>query len=95
MPAEYPPKEELEARRRAEKIATGGQSTESAQLRPAEQKGRRISALALRLAARLRVDPDELAASWPEDTLRRTKYPVVEEPQEDGSVLYKQNPMRP
>jgi len=92
--AEYPPKDELKARQAREKISTGGATTESAVLREPAHKGRKISALALRLAARLEVDPDELAASWPEDTLRRTKYPVIEEVQEDGSVLYKHNPVR-
>ena len=36
----------------------------------------------------MQVDPDELAKTYPDDTLRRTKYPAVEEVQEDGSVLY-------
>lgn len=94
MSAEYPDKVELAARRRAEQIATGGHNTEQAVTRAPQPKGRKMSAQILRLADRLGVDPDELAGEIPEDTLRRTKYPAVEEEQEDGSILYKHNPVR-
>jgi hypothetical protein len=104
MSAEYPPKDELRARAArgdqpaaqalGQKVATGGLNTEQAALRPSEPKRRRMSALAMRLANRLGMSPDELVKEWPDDTLRRTKYPAVEEPQEDGSVLYKENPIR-
>src|SRR5262245_4607496 len=95
MSAEYPSKEELKARQERERlIATGGLSTESARTQSPEPRKRRVSALAMRLANRLGVPPDELAASWPDDTLRRTKYPAIEEEQADGSVLYKENVMK-
>jgi len=104
MSAEYPPKDELKARAAhgdqaaaqvlGQKVATGGLSTVSAKLEPVEPKKRRMSALAMRLANRLGVSPDELVKDWPDDTLRRTKYAAVEEPQEDGSTLYKDNPVR-
>lgn len=94
MSAEYPPKEELERRRQAEQVVSGGHTTENVQAAP-PKPGRRMSAVVLRLADRLGVDPDELAAHYPDDTLRRTKYPVIEEIQDDGSVLYKHNPVRP
>ena len=42
-----------------------------------------------RLAMRLGKDPVKLAESFDPDTVRRTKYPVIEVPQDDGSVLYK------
>lgn len=94
MSAEYPPKDELKARREREKIATGGHNTEQNVVRAAGIKGRRMSALVLRLAARMGQDPDALAKGYPDDTLRRTKYTAVEEEQEDGSIRYKENPIR-
>ena len=94
MSAQYPEPDELKARLAREKIATGGHTTEDNIVREGPKKGRRMSALALRLASRLGVDPDAMVKEWPDDTLRRTKTPVVEEPQEDGSVLYKHNPIR-
>lgn len=102
MSAEYPPKDELRERAsqgdataaQALGVTTGGFSTEQVVQREAPPKGRRMSALAMRLASRLGKSPDELVKEWPDDTLRRTKYPAVEEPQEDGSVKYKENPIR-
>lgn len=52
---------------------------------------RKMSGAVLRLARRMGADADELAKKYPDDTLRRTKYPVVEERQEDGTILYKHN----
>lgn len=107
MSAEYPPKDELRERaalgdkpaanalgQKPSTVTTGGFNTEQAVQRAAPPKGRRMSALAMRLASRLGKSPDELVKEWPDDTLRRTKYPAVEQPQEDGSVLYKENPIR-
>lgn len=52
-----------------------------------------MSAQVLRLAKRLGVDPDELASRIPADTLRRTKYPVIELVDEDGKRrTFKHNP---
>lgn len=45
---------------------------------------RQMSAQIIRLADRLGVDPDELAARIPEDTIRRTKYPVIEQVDDHG-----------
>jgi len=53
-----------------------------------------MSAFVLRLARRLERDPDELASEMTEDTIRRTKYAVVEEVMDDGTILYKHNPVR-
>ena len=43
----------------------------------------------LRLARRIGVRPESLAARYPEDTVRRLKYPVRERPGErPGSIVY-------
>lgn len=58
--------------------------------RDATQTGpRALSGQVLRLAKRLGRSPDELAAKIPEDTLRRTKYPVREIVNEDGTRTFK------
>ena len=41
-------------------------------------EGRQVSGFLLRLARRLGKDPDALAADIEPDTIRRTKYPVLE-----------------
>lgn len=51
-------------------------------------KGRQMSAFVMRLARRLGRDPDELASRMPPDTLRRTKYPVIERVNDDGSRTF-------
>lgn len=52
--------------------------------KPPETGARAMSAQIQRLALRMRVDPDELAKRINSDTLRRTKYPVIETVDEDG-----------
>lgn len=52
-------------------------------------KRRAMSAQVQRLAKRLGTDPDELAKKLPADTLRRSKYPVIEIINEDGTRTYK------
>ena len=42
----------------------------------------------VRLAARLDVSVNELLLSIPKDTVRRSHYPVIARPQEDGSIVY-------
>lgn len=42
-----------------------------------------------RLARRLDVSPDELAQKIPADTIRRTKYPVVEIVEPDGKRSFR------
>lgn len=59
--------------------------------RPAT-KQRAMSGQVQRLASRLHVDPDELAKKIPPDTLRRTKYAVIEQVQEDGSRIFRHDP---
>jgi hypothetical protein len=53
---------------------------------------RRMSAQVQRLAKRLQRDPDELAKKISDDTLRRTKFPVIEEVQEDGTRKFRNDP---
>lgn len=50
-----------------------------------KKPARQMNQSVLRLADRLGVDADELAKRIPEDTLRRTKYPVIEHVNEDGT----------
>lgn len=61
---------------------------------PATASGasRAMSAQVQRLARRLGADPDELARRIPPDTLRRTKYAVIEEVLEDGSRTFRHDP---
>lgn len=105
-PSAYPKKEELEARAasgdpvarmtlsgRARQIETGG-AVLTPEGSPIARRGRRMSASVLRLAKRLGRSPDEIAQEIPDDTLRRTKYAVVEDPQKDGSILFKHNPVK-
>jgi hypothetical protein len=54
---------------------------------------REMSAQVQRLARRLGKDPDEVARKIPMDTLRRTKYPVLEQVDEDGMRSFKHDPM--
>ena len=49
-----------------------------------------LSPALLRLARRLGVEPNDLAARYSADTLRRLKYAVVEDVGEDGSITYRQ-----
>lgn len=42
-----------------------------------------------RLARRIGADPDELAKKIPSDTLRRTKYPVIETVNADGTRSFR------
>lgn len=64
----------------------------SAKARRPVKEQRRMSAQIQRLAKRLRRDPDELAAEISDDTLRRTKFPVIEELGEDGRRTFRKDP---
>lgn len=101
-PSAYPTKDDLTARSasgdpvarltrsgQARQIETGPMAVTPDASRTVRRGTRKMSAYVLRLAKRLGADPDELAKSYPEDTLRRTKYPMVEDPQPDGSILFK------
>jgi hypothetical protein len=58
----------------------------------APRAGRNVSAQLMRLAQRQGIDPDELAQKIPADTVRRTKYPVIEVVNEDGTRSFKHDP---
>ena len=72
--------------------------SESARLREIVQRARgeegsrtatlASSPLLVRLASKLGVSVNELAMRLKGDTVRRTKYPVLEIPQADGSIKY-------
>lgn len=49
---------------------------------------RKMAAQLLRLARRLGVDPDSLATKIPADTIRRLKYPVIEQREKDGTRTF-------
>ena len=53
---------------------------------------RDMSTVVLRLARRLGVNAEALASRIPPDTLRRSKYPVIEDISEDGKVTYRHDP---
>lgn len=56
---------------------------------PPRAKQQDMSGLIQRLARRLGIPAPELAAKIPADTIRRTKYPVIEEQNEDGTMTFK------
>jgi len=51
------------------------------------------SGLIVRLANELGLKPDEIAIRLDKDTIRRTKYPVMEERTDDGRIIYRHNIM--
>jgi hypothetical protein len=53
--------------------------------KPTKTKERPMAGQLLRLARRLGLDPDELAQKIPADTIRRLKYPVLEQRERDGA----------
>lgn len=55
----------------------------------ASAQGRKMSGQILRLAERTEQDPDELAKRISADTVRRTKYPVIEQRDAEGRRLFK------
>lgn len=66
---------------------TAWMTRESAHAEP-----RAMSGQIQRLALRLGQDPDELAKSIPADTIRRLKYPVIEEVDAEGRRTFKRDP---
>lgn len=51
-----------------------------------------MSGIVQRLAKALGKDPEEIAKQIDPDTIRRTKFPVIEERLEDGKILFKHDP---
>jgi hypothetical protein len=84
--SEYPSRSEQAKRSRSESerlraISRAGRGVTGSKIAP--------SAVLMRLADRLGRNPEELAASIDEDTLRRTKFPVDEIDHEDGTITFK------
>lgn len=52
------------------------------------RRGKPRSASLIRLADQLGVPEGVLLDKYPEDTLRRLKYPVIEEPSSDGTTKF-------
>lgn len=67
----------------------GESAPKAASDKPGERK---MSSQIQRLADRLGVDPDELASKIPADTIRRTKYPVLEQVDAEGRRTFKPDP---
>ena len=59
---------------------------------PAAKPGRAGSAQLTRLAHRTRQDAEDLASRIDPDTVRRTKYPVIEQVTEDGKRTFTHDP---
>lgn len=89
MPSEYPTKEEMQSRE------SFGQEkpreiTPAERGREGKQTGRHVvSAIAQLLARRTGKRAEEIASRWPEDTVRRTKYPVITVENDDGTLSFK------
>lgn len=59
---------------------------------PTKPAPRVMSAQIQRLADRTGQDPDELAARLSADTVRRTKFPVIEQRDEQGRRVFRSDP---
>jgi hypothetical protein len=94
MPSEYPPKKDLEKRRSDPNGVYSDQArlTETGALVPGREGSRTAPSeptpQVTRLARRLDVDADELASKIPPETLRRTRYPLIERRMEDGTTVF-------
>ncbi len=97
MPSQYKTKPEANAWMAAEGVscdrekplvtAQPGRGVTASRISPPERRD--MSAQVQRLARRLAADPDELAKKISPDTLRRTKYPVLETVNPDGTRSFK------
>lgn len=91
MPSEYPSKQEMRSRQRESSDLGRPHATEPAERRRGGSKTA-MSGIVQRLAASLGRDPDELAKKIDPDVIRRTKFPVIEERLEDGTIKFKHDP---
>ena len=89
MPSEYPSKQEM-----ASRSYTGPARPSETDAPAPTRAGKRtaMSGLVQKLARSLGRDPEELAAQIDPDTIRRTKFPVLELRDEDGKTTFKQDP---
>lgn len=72
----------------ADPIHQGAASDASVQAKRSATARVTMSGLVQRLALRLGVSPESLAARIPEETIRRTKFPVVERMMPDGLIEF-------
>ena len=82
----YPPQPRSEDLGR--QIATGVVGHTPRGSATSQREERNPGAALLRLARRLGVSPEQLVQNIAADTLRRTRYPVREQPQPDGTTRY-------
>lgn len=75
-----------------DKFDRGSQNDWYREARPSMRKSLPLSAPLVRLARRLGRRPTDMALSIPQDTIRRTMYPVIEEHDEQGRVSYRDAP---
>lgn len=87
-----PSKDPINEKANAWMAEAGVESSAPVKPRATDRPVRVMSAQIQRIAKRLHVDPDELARKIPEDTLRRTKYGVIEIENEDGTRSFKHDP---
>lgn len=91
MPSEYPSKQEMKSRGRAS--SAPGRRPEIEHQGPRRAGTQTVlSAFVQRLARDLGKDPEELAAKIDPDTIRRTKFPMIEERLPDGKLRFKHDP---
>ncbi len=91
MPSEYPSKPEAERRARESSAPARPSEIES----PARRRAGTpiaLSGLVQRLAKDLGKDPELLAAQIDPETIRRTKYPVIESRDSEGRRVFKHDP---
>ena len=82
MPSKDPINEKANEWMSREGIITQGAAASAPRTRKATRK---MAAAVQRLAVRLGMDPDEVAARIPDDTLRRLGFPVIERRLPDGT----------
>jgi len=87
----YPTPEESDRRQRAAEAARAA----ARQAGHPDGKDRPMSGFVLWLAKRMGVRPDVLAARWPDDTIRRTKYPYTSQQNPDGTTTFSQVAVMP
>lgn len=90
MPSEYPAKEEMDRRRREDPVYSDLERLHATGR--TDPTAHRATPQLVRLASRLGRDADELAKKIPADTLKRTRYPVIEEKLPDGRRTFKDDP---
>lgn len=91
MSSEYPPPQEMKRRQRESSDPERPHATGPAGRTPAGKRTA-MSGIVQRLALSLGKDPAELASKIDPETIRKTKFPVIEERLEDGKIKFKHDP---